>query len=53
MRHYLFDGPQTPIEQLDSRFAQAWNRPVSSKSLIVGLIAASTIALFTLSVMGR
>ena len=31
------DDPRTPPERLASRFAQAWNRPVS-KSFVVGLI---------------
>jgi hypothetical protein len=48
----LSDYPQTPPERLASRFAQMWNRPVS-KSLIVGLIIGSAIALFILSMMGR
>jgi hypothetical protein len=52
MRQYRSDDPQTPPERLASRFAQAWNRPVS-KSFIVGLIAGSAIALFILSMMGR
>jgi hypothetical protein len=46
------DDPQTPPERLASRFARAWNRPVSN-SFIIGLIAGSAIALFILAMMGR
>jgi hypothetical protein len=47
------DDPQTPLERLASHFAQAWNRPVSKESFIVGLIAGSAIALFILFMIGR